>query len=117
MNRSDLDFLTKAMMACGVVMFFLTDVLIVAAYRQSRILSGGPVNAYEVCFVAFMPLLVGIKGFFSVKRLVSASNESDVKALQKLARLFSIGVMVAYLALIIVLPDLFLLLNLLRSKS
>ena len=117
MNRSDTDFLTKAMMACGLVMFFLADVLIVAAYRQSRILPVGPFNVYVVCFVACMPLLVGIKGFFSVRRLISASNEGDLKALKTLARLFSLGVMVAYLALIIVLPDLFLLLNLLRSKS
>jgi hypothetical protein len=40
MNRSDLDFLTKAMMISGIVMFLLTDVIIIAAYRQSRILFG-----------------------------------------------------------------------------
>ncbi len=117
MNRSDIDSLTKAMMASGVVMFFLTDMLIVAAYRDSRILPVGPFSVYEVCLVAFMPLLVGIKGFLCVRRMISASNESDLKALKTLARLFSIGVIVAYLALIIVLPDLYLLLNLLRSKS
>jgi hypothetical protein len=104
-------FLTKMFLIGGVVAFALIDVVIFVYFHRNagRFLSFGPLDVYVLCFVASMPLFVGIRGYFLVTNLMLTSNESDMKTLKTISHLFSFGIIAAYGPLVFVMA---LLLNL-----
>jgi hypothetical protein len=94
--------MTKLFLISGIVWFLLIDVLIFAIYRKNggRSLSVHPTDVYTTCIIVGAPLLVGMQGFFSVRKLMTGRQQTDLMTLKKLAHLFSFGIIAAYGALI-----------------
>lgn len=101
-QNSATPFLTKMYMTLGAMECVLLGAVVIVLFQRYRgsTLTIGPLDVLVSCGLVFTPLLVGIEGFFRTKKLLRSANETQKKALTRVASLFSVGIAAAYMPLL-----------------
>ncbi len=94
-------FLTKLLILGAGIEFVVVEILIAVIFWKHPKPSLGPLlNVYTACLVASIPAVAGIRGYFIVEKFLVSHDDSRLAL--RLSRLFLMGVIGAYTALVVI---------------